>query len=177
MNLFRRYGPLAVLFLFVLPVNAHEFTVGEILIDHPWAQPLPPVSVNGAAYISIENRGESADILVGGESPVAEKVEIHEHVHENGTMKMQPVAGGLKIAGGEQVMFKPGGLHLMLIGLRQPLVEGETFPITLQFEQAGEIVIVVNIEKPQGGEMNTGDMDHSKGMNADDNKQGSHGTH
>ena len=166
MTIRRPAGFLAMMFLFALPVHAHQFEAGDIAIDHPWTLPLPPVSENGAAYFSIKNRGENTDRLTGGSSPISDRVEIHQHVHENGIMKMQPVTGGLEIGGGELITFQPGGLHLMLIGLKKPLVEGESFPLTLQFELVGEIEIVVNIDQP----------DHSKGMDEGATEHSGHGS-
>ena len=171
MNIFKnaRAMILSALLLPLTSISAHEYRVGDIVVDHPWARPLPSVSVNGAAYIKIHNMGES-DRLVSARSPAAEHVEVHTHLHENGVMKMRKLEG-LDVPKGETVMFKPGGLHLMLLGLTQPLVEGESFPVTLQFEKSGALEVVVKIEQPEAMEegamkhegMDHGEMKHDEG--------------
>jgi copper(I)-binding protein len=126
------------------PAVAQEYQLGDIYIDHPWARALPPVVPSGAAYLQIENRGNTAHTLVSAGSSVADKVEVHEHVHLDGLMKMQQVEL-LTIAPGETVVFEPGGYHLMMFGLKQSLVAGERFPLTLEFSDAGSIEVEVNI--------------------------------
>lgn len=171
--MFCRIVPIVVV-LFLLPgkLFAQEFSAGNIQVDHPWSMPLPPVSANGAAYITIENKGTEVDRMVGASSPIADVVEVHEHVHENGLMKMQQVEGGLELGSGEKVSFAPGGLHLMLIGLRAPLVEGQEFPLKLQFEHAGELEVVVQIGNSGDGEMGHSGHDMDK-KDSDHSSQGS----
>lgn len=158
----------ALLLLTVSIASAHQFSIGGIDIDHPWAMPLPPVSPNGAVYLVISNNGDTADRLLGGASPVADKVEIHTHVHKDGQMQMQQLADGLEITAGEVAEFAPGLLHLMLIGLNKPLVEGENFPLTLEFEQAGSIDLMVNIEQ---------DGANNSQITPDSQTQGEHAGH
>lgn len=124
---------------------AHEFDSGELHVDHPWSRALPPVAKTGAAYLAITNHGVQADQLLGADTPAAAKVEMHEHLHADGVMKMQQVKE-LSIAAGEKLTFKPGGYHLMLFNLKQPLVAGETFPLTLHFAEAGDVEVVVNVQ-------------------------------
>lgn len=128
------------------PALAHDYQVGDLHIAHPWARPLPPVVPSGAAYMVIENRGNNQEILVDAHSPIAEKVEVHEHVHVDGLMKMQRV-DQLAIPPGAEVVFKPGGYHLMMFGLKQPLEAGERFPMTLVFTDGGSIEVQVMIEE------------------------------
>ncbi|MEH6671883.1 copper chaperone PCu(A)C [Halopseudomonas sp.] len=130
--------------LIAFPAVAHEYELGELYIDHPWARPLPPVVPSGAAYLRIQNRGAGTHTLLAARSPIADKVEVHEHVHVDGLMKMQQVER-LTIPAGETVTFAPGGYHLMMFGLKQPLVAGERFPVTLVFEEAGSIEVEVMI--------------------------------
>ena len=92
---------------------------------------------NSAAYLVIRNGGESTDRLTGAATPVAEAVEVHESRVVNDVMTMREV-GVLEIPPGDSVVLKPGGLHLMLLGLRAPLLEGEELDLTLNFEVAGE---------------------------------------
>jgi copper(I)-binding protein len=88
------------------------------------------------------------DRLVGLASPVARKAELHTHVEENGMMVMHEVEGGLPIPAGQTVELKSGGsLHVMLIDLKQKLVTGETFPLTVTFEKAGPQTVMVKVER------------------------------
>ena len=93
----------------------------------------------GAVYLVIENAGSEGDVLLGGSTAVAGTVEIHEIGDDEGMMQMRPLADGLEIPGGETVTFEPGGYHVMLIGLTQDLVAGESFDITLTFANAGDV--------------------------------------
>lgn len=128
------------------PALAHDYTHAELHIQHPWSRALPPVAPTGAAYMVIENRGETTDTLKQASTPIAGYTELHEHVHQGDLMKMQRI-DSLDIAPGEQVEFSPGGYHVMLFELKEPLVAGNTYPMTLTFEHAGEIEIEVHVSK------------------------------
>lgn len=123
---------------------AHDFTAGDMHIIHPWSRALPPVAPTGAAYLVLENKGEQADRLIAATSPIAGRVELHEHIHQDGLMKMQQI-DSVEIAPGAAVEFKPGSHHFMLFGLQQPLTEGSSYPMTLSFEQAGDVEIEVKV--------------------------------
>lgn len=128
-----------------VPAAAHEFTVGSITVGHPWARASAPAAPAGAAYMVLENTGVEVDRLVAASSPRAEEVELHTHSMDGGIMRMRPVIA-VEVAPGEPTVLRPGGLHVMLIGLTRPLVEGETFPLTLEFEEAGTIEVDVQVE-------------------------------
>jgi hypothetical protein len=125
---------------------AHSFTVGALNIDHPWARSTVAQISNGAAYLTVVNHGQNADRLLSIESPVANKVQIHISSMDNGVMRMRPVEGGVKIEAGASVKFAPGGMHIMLIDLKQPLRVGTEFPLTMHFEHAGITTVRVRIE-------------------------------
>lgn len=124
--------------------SAGEHAPGGISIAGPWSFELPPVAPNGAAYFRIENRGQASDRLVSAHSPVADRAEIHAHEMDGGMMTMRQVHAVEVPARGE-VAFEPGGLHVMLLGLKKPLVAGERFPLALGFEKAGTIEVPVEI--------------------------------
>lgn len=134
------------LMLSPLMAQAHEYKAGQIQIDHPWSRAMPPSAPNAAAFFVLHNQGDTADRLVSANSPQAQKTEIHEHVHQNGLMKMQQVQGVDVPAGGE-VQFVPMGYHVMLFGVKQQLKDGERFPLTLRFEKAGEVQVEVAVQK------------------------------
>lgn len=141
---------------------AEPFTLGELTIDHPWARPTSAGMANGAAYMVLRNAGSSADRLVAAASEVAERVELHTHmIDAEGVARMREVEAVEVPAGGEAA-FQPGGLHVMLIGLREPLAEGSSFGLRLTFEQAGETEVTVNVEKPTAAMQGHG-QDHGGG--------------
>ncbi len=125
---------------------AHDFKVGELQIDHPWSRALPPNAPAGAAYLVIHNNGTDADKLVSASSPIAAKAELHMHVMLGEVMKMQQIDSVAVPAGGDAV-FAPGSNHVMLFGLKQPLVAGEYFPLTLVFEKSGAVDVQVKVEQ------------------------------
>ena len=125
--------------------QAGEVTaLGPLEIDTPWARASIGTARPGVAYVTIRNTGEEPDRLVGVETPAAARPEIHAMVEEDGVVKMRP-AGDLEIPPGGEVRLAPGGLHLMLMGLQQPLEEGGQMPLTLVFEKAGEITVTAPI--------------------------------
>jgi periplasmic copper chaperone A len=119
-------------------------TLGPLQIDTPWARASIGTARPSAAYVTIRNTGDKADRLVSIETPVAARSEVHEMEEEGGVMKMRP-AGPLEIPPGEEVRLEPGGIHIMLMQLRQPLKEGKSIPITFTFRQAGDITMIAPI--------------------------------
>jgi copper(I)-binding protein len=96
---------------------------------------------NGVVYLRIENRGDEDDRLIEARSQIARAVELHTTNMVNGVMQMRQVEGGIEIPAGESVVFEQGGFHVMLIGLRQALAEGDRFEVELIFERAGTITV------------------------------------
>lgn len=132
------------------PSWAHEFTQGDITVDHPWARPSLGASPNGVAYMIITNTGEVADRLVSVSTEVSKKAELHTTLMDGEVMRMRPVPDGAEILPGQTVEIVPGGLHVMLMGLSAPLKEGDSFPLILQFERAGNVDVSVHVEiKPE----------------------------
>ncbi|RMF35237.1 MAG: copper chaperone PCu(A)C [Chloroflexi bacterium] len=102
----------------------------------------------GAVYMTLVNEGREADRLIGAQTDVADVVEIHETKMEGDVMKMQPVAGGLEVPARGQVVLKPGGYHVMLIGLHRDLEVGDRFSLTLKFEKSGTMTVEVEVRQP-----------------------------
>jgi copper(I)-binding protein len=130
--------------LLCAPAAAREFKSGGITVVTPWARATPGGAKVGGAYLELKAAPGADDRLVSVRSPVARVVEIHEHVHEGSVMKMRRV-DGVTVVGGKTVTFKPGGYHLMLMDLQQPLKQGGKVPFTLVFEKAGEINVEATI--------------------------------
>jgi periplasmic copper chaperone A len=125
---------------------ADHYSAGDILVKDPWSRSLPEVVKNGAAYMELANRGSTADRLLSCSSPIATRAELHGHMMEGGMMKMRPVKT-IEVTPGEPLVLKPGGVHIMLIGLKEPLVKGKVFPLTLNFERAGSVEIKVKVKE------------------------------
>ena len=120
---------------------------GRLEVQDAWSRPTPPAISVGVVYLSIVNHGGGADRLLGATTPRAGRVEIHESRMVQGIMQMRPVAF-IDIPAGATVRVSPEGLHLMLVGLAEPLVAGTEFPITLQFRDAGAITVPVRVVPP-----------------------------
>lgn len=132
-------------FLFVaMAVWAEQ--VNGIALSQAWARPTIGDGRITAAYVTIHNLGADADKLRGASSPKAKRVEIHEtEMTDQGVMKMRPVEDGLALPAGETVTLKPGGKHIMVMGLDGELAKGATLPLTLDFEVAGEVEVAVPV--------------------------------
>ena len=127
--------------LLATPAPAQEYKLGSLEIEHPWSRATAKGAKIGAGYLTIKNTGSAPDRLVGGSFADAAKVEVHEMSMDQGVMKMRPLSGGVEIKPGETVEFKPDGYHLMFVGLKQPLKQGERVDGTLQFEHAGSVQV------------------------------------
>jgi copper(I)-binding protein len=99
----------------------------------------------GAAFMQIANDGK-ADRLIEARSDIARKVELHIHIFDNGIAKMREVEGGIPLPAGETVNLQRGGLHVMFIGLTRPMTSGESFPLTLVFENGEEKMLSVTVD-------------------------------
>lgn len=160
--------PLLLLLLAPLFISAaaaqHE--AESIHVTHPWSRALPPVSQNGAAYVTLMNGGHYADKLIGASSPVAQRAELHAHSMEGGVIKMRPVTS-LELPPGKKFELKPGGLHVMLIGLKHPLKQGDRFPLTLRFANTPPITVEVVVRPadakgPEGMQREPGSGAHER---------------
>ena len=129
---------------------AHDYTLGNLRIEHPYARPTPPGARTGGAYFAIRNIGKAGDRLLRVSSPVAQTVEIHSMTMDGNLMKMRAVQA-LDIPPGSMVSLGTGGYHVMLMGLHQPLAVGDEVPLTLMFEKAGALDVSAYVEAPKAG--------------------------
>lgn len=130
--------------LVLIPAAAWAQTV---TVEHPWARATAPGAAAGAAYGALTVTG-GADHLTGGSTPVAAQVAVHENINDNGVMRMRPAEGGIALEPGRTLTLAPGGYHLMLEDLKQPLRQGETFPLTLTFAKAPPVTVTVTVAAP-----------------------------
>ncbi len=129
------------------PVLAGETTAGTLSLQQAWARASIGQAKAGAAYLTIVNTGGETDRLLAVATPAAKMAQLHTNLMKDGIMKMRRIEV-LEIAPGEPVVLQPGGLHVMLMGLKSRLMEGESFPLLLTFEKAGKVEVPVQIEAP-----------------------------
>lgn len=147
----RRSALLGCFGWWLVSAQAHDFRVGELRIDHPYATPTPPGLTTGAVYFrAIKNPGTRADRLLSATTPVAERVEIHQMQWHGDVMRMRALPS-LALSAMSELKLRHGlanGHHLMLRDLKAPLKDGERFPITLTFERAGAREVMVWVQTP-----------------------------
>jgi copper(I)-binding protein len=144
------------------PVHGEEVRAGDLVITQAWSRATPGGAKVGGGYLTVENKGTAPDRLISGSADVAAKVQVHEMSMSNGVMTMRPIEGGVVIEPGKTVKLAPGGLHLMLLDLTSPLKQGDKVPVTLEFEKAGKVSVVLEV---QGiGAMGPAASDHSPGQ-------------
>jgi hypothetical protein len=153
-----------LLCLSAAPACAEEVKAGDLVITQAWSRATPGGAKIAGGYLTIENKGTSPDRLIGGSGDVAGKIEVHEMATNNGVMTMRPLDKGLVIEPGKIVKLAPGGYHLMMFDLKEPLKQGDKVPITLEFEKAGKVKLSFDVQGlgAQAPGAATGGMDMKK---------------
>jgi copper(I)-binding protein len=113
-----------------------------VSVSDPWANATPVGASVAAVYLELTV--DDPDTLVAASTTVADHIEMHTSSEENGMMKMRPLAA-VELQAGQPFSFAQGGAHFMLIDLRQPLVAGMRFPMTLEFQRAGAVTVQVQV--------------------------------
>lgn len=120
----------------------------QVQIRDAWSRATPPTARVGAAYFEVSvTTDNGGDRLIGASSPVAERATLHTTIMDGDVMKMRPLEA-IEVTPAKPVSFKPGGHHVMLMGLSAPLTEGQRYPLTLTFEKAGNITIDITVRGP-----------------------------
>lgn len=140
----RRTLLIAVAAIAAVPAAAHDYTAGDITIGHPWSR-AAGAGGTGAGFLKLTNNGTQPDRLISATSPLAPVVELHTMVRDGDVMRMRPVQD-ITIAPGQTVELRPGGFHIMLVGLTAPMNQGTRVPLTLRFERAGEVQVELAVE-------------------------------
>ena len=120
---------------------AHGYKAGSLSIQHPWSRETAAGQAVGGGFLTITNSGARDDRLVSGSSPVAAEVQLHTMSMDGGIMRMRQVTDGIAIPAKGSVELKPGGFHIMFMGLKRQLKQGERFPVTLTFQRAGRVTV------------------------------------
>lgn len=148
---------------------AREFKAGAITVAAPWARATPGGAKVGGVFLEIRAAEGTDDKLIAARSPASAVVELHDHVNDNGVMRMRRIET-IPIKGTQAVTLKPGGLHVMLMELKSGLRVGGEVELTLVFEKAGELTVRAPIE-PVGA---TGPGEHGSGSGR--GSSGGHGS-
>jgi periplasmic copper chaperone A len=125
-------------------ISARDFQAGVLSIGRPYARPTAPSQPTGGGYLTLTSKGR-ADRLLSASTPVAREVQLHSMKMEGDVMRMREV-DAIDLPADARVELKPGGLHLMLLGLKEPLKAGQHFPLKLRFEKAGEVTVEVDVD-------------------------------
>lgn len=142
MTILTRRGAIAAAMLIVPAVAAAQQP--GVTVNAPWTRAAGQGGT-GAGFMTLRNAGTAPDRLVSARAAIARTVELHTHIHDNGVMRMRPVPA-IEVPARGEVQLRPGGFHLMLIGLTAPLRQGERIPVTLVFERAGEVQVELAVE-------------------------------
>jgi len=126
--------------------SAHEFKSGDLSIGHPYARPTAPSQPTGGGYLTLTSKGR-ADRLLSASTPIAREVQLHSMKMDGDVMRMREV-DAIDVPADTLVELKPGGFHLMFVGLKEPLKVGQHFPLKLRFEKAGEVTVQINVDPP-----------------------------
>jgi copper(I)-binding protein len=160
----------AALLMLAAPARAEDVKAGDLVITQAWSRATPNGAKIGGGYLTIVNTGSAPDKLVGVSADIAGKIEVHEMAMNDGVMKMRPLDQGLAIEPGKTVKLAPGGYHLMMMDLKNPLKQGDKVPVTLQFEKAGKVQVTLDVQAvgapgpSAGGGMDMKKMHDHSGM-------------
>jgi copper(I)-binding protein len=157
----------AAIAIFLLNVSSlNNAKAGELEISNAFARASAGPARNGAVFLTVKNHAKQADILLSATTDVAKIAQLHGHTMKNGMMYMAQAEGGITVPSGGMAQLKPGGHHVMLMGLKAPLKKGEKITVTLTFKKAGEMMVNVPIlgvgAKSALEHGNMGHMGHNK---------------
>lgn len=130
----------------VAPVASAAAAPGALSISGGWTRATPAGARVAGAYVQVGNATAKGDVLIGGKFDVADKVEVHDMTMTDGVMRMRKLDDGLAVPAGGKVELRPGGLHLMLMGLKRPLKQGEAISGVISFRDAGDVAVTLPVE-------------------------------
>ena len=138
---------------------AHGYQAGSLSIQHPWTRETAPAQAVGGGFLTIANNGDREDRLLSGTTPAAAEVQLHTMTMHGGVMRMRQVTGGIAIPAHGKAELKPGGFHIMFMGLKWQFRQGDRIPVTLRFQHAGNVTVQFAVQ-PVGS---TGPMEGGHG--------------
>lgn len=149
--MFRFAAIVALVLSLVVPIGAQaqQPNAAAVQVLDPWARATAVSAKNGAVYMTLVNKGASDDRLVAASTGVAARVELHTVIRDGEVMRMRQVKA-IEVKPAAPTELRPGGFHVMLLGLTAPLKDGDRFPLTLTFEKAGTVAVEVSIRTGGG---------------------------
>jgi copper(I)-binding protein len=139
-----------IIMMLAIVAWANPLWASDIVIDAPFSRPARMSVGTGAAYMQITNTHDTDVALIAAQSPIATRVEIHEIISDDTTGRLKMVEiPKLVIPAGQSVTLRPGGYHLMLMGLQQSLADGESFPLTITFDNGDERTLTIPVAMPR----------------------------
>jgi len=145
----------------MLPASAHDLETDTLKISHPWSRATAPNQQVGAVFMEIQAKTDQGDRLIAASFEGAEKVEIHNHIMDGDVMRMRRI-DGVDVPANGTVELAPGGYHVMLLGLKAPLLEETVIPVTLVFERAGSVKIEAIVQAAGARGAMGGSMKHDE---------------
>lgn len=142
----------ALLAATLVAAGATAWAQSTVKVEEAWARPTVAGQSGGGGFVKITG-GSAPDKLVAASAGISKTVELHKMEMDGNVMRMRPVDGGIDVPAGGVVQLKPGGLHIMFIGLNKTLKNGDSFPVTLKFEKAGEVKVQMKVSTamPEAG--------------------------
>ena len=135
------------LFFISFTLNAHDYYLGQLTIDHPYIEKPMPGMETASGYLVLKNKGNKSDFLVSIETLFSEKIELHKMSMVDDVMKMKKIDGGLEIPPGKEIVLKPGGYHIMFKKLNKNLILGEKLKAILKFKNTGKIIVNFEVQE------------------------------
>ena len=139
----------ALLSMLVLTLISTSSFAGSVTVVQPYARAVPPGHPNSAAFMVLKNTSEQDRALVNARSNISKVVELHTHKKEGGMMRMRQVKK-IDIKAGSETVLKPGGLHVMFIGLKQQLKAGDKVELELEFDNGATIKLTIPVKMVAG---------------------------
>ncbi len=140
---------------------AHGYKTGNLAIQSPWSRETASGQTAGGGFMTVTNEGASEDRLLSGTSPVAAEVQLHTMTMDGGVMRMRQVRGGIAVPAKGTLELKPGSYHIMFMGLKRQLRQGERFPVTLRFQRTGSVTVQFAVQPVTStGPMESGHAGH-----------------
>lgn len=153
-----------------------SFAMADMMVNDPYARTSSAMAQSGAAFMEIMNMTGSDDRLVSASSDISARVELHTHIVDGDVMRMVEVEEGFPVAAGESIMMERGGKHVMFLGLNGPLNSGDEVEVTLTFENAGDVTVMIPVDNERMPAEMGHDHSHGHSHGHDHSHDHSHGS-
>jgi copper(I)-binding protein len=142
----KNFSRLTLATLLTIPAIVQAAPTRHVTIEQPWARETAEGQAAGGGFMTIVNTARQSDQLLSASAPVAREVQIHTMSMDGGVMRMRHLPEGVTVPAKGRLDLKPGGLHIMFIGLKEPLRRGTHVPVTLNFKNAGTMTVDFSVQ-------------------------------